>query len=144
MRLALLPVLAGCLGLFAGRAWAASTATCDPATLEGARAAVTGTCKCGSATIHKDYMKCVRDSVKGSVKAKTLSRECARAVHKCAAKSTCGTSGAVTCCETSANGTTKCSIKRDSTACKAPHGGSFCVGTQASCCDACGTSGCAP
>ena len=143
MRLTLVFVLFGSLGLPAGRAWAAA-ATCDPATLATARAAITG-CNCATATSHKDYVKCVGDAVKTVVKAKTLSKECGRAVHKCAAKSTCGASGAVACCETNAKGTTKCSIKRDSTACKAPHGGSFCLSTtHSSCCDACGTSGCAP
>ena len=144
MRLALLSVLFGSLGLAAGHAWAAPAATCDPVTLGSARAAVKGTCDCATATSHKDYVKCVRGSVKDAVKAKTLSKECARAVHKCAAKSTCGASGFVTCCETSAKGTTRCSVKRDTTACKAPHGGSSCASTHPSCCDACGTSGCAP
>src|SRR2546425_3035948 len=50
MRLALLSVLFGSLGLAAGHAWAASAATCDPVTLGGARAAVKGTCDCATAT----------------------------------------------------------------------------------------------
>jgi len=143
MRLALLPVFLGSVGLAAGHAWAASPPTCDSTTLERTRASVADTCNCATATSHKDYVKCVRDAIKGSVKAKTLTKDCARAVHVCVAKSTCGTSD-VTCCETSAKGTTRCSIKKDSTACKPRHGGSACVGTHTSCCDACGTSGCLP
>ena len=143
MRLALASVLFGSLGLAAGHARAAFAATCDAATLASARAAVVGKCDCTTATNHKDYVRCVLGALKDPVKKKTLSKECARAVHKCAAKSTCGTSGFVTCCETSAKGTTKCSVKRDATACKPPHGGSSCVGSHPSCCDACATSGCA-
>src|SRR2546422_221844 len=91
---------------------------------------------------HKDYVKCVLGAVKDAVKAKTLSKECARAVHKCAAKSTCGTSGYVLRDER--QGHDQLQLKRDATACKAPHGGSSCVSSHPSCCDACGTSGCAP
>src|SRR4029453_10168943 len=46
-----------------------------------------------------------------------------------------------TCCRTDKKGKTKCSIKHDANDCKAPKGGSACVGQVSSCCDACGDSG---
>ena len=142
MRLALLCVLSASVAFAAGPAAAASS-TCDATTLSDARAAAARTCDCGTATSHKDYVKCVVGTVRTAMKAKTLTRECAAAVRKCAVKSTCGATGAVSCCETTAKGTTKCSVKRDATACKAPHGGTARVGTRPSCCDACSASGCA-
>ena len=142
MRVGLLCLLALSGGLAATSASAASSA-CDATTLSGARASVAGTCDCTTATSHKEYLRCVVGALKPAVKAKTLTRECAAAVRKCAVKSTCGVSGAETCCETSASGTTKCVVKHSATACKAAHGGTACVGTHPSCCDACTTSGCA-
>jgi len=88
MRFALPSILFGSLGLAAGHAWAASAATCDPATLGSTRAAVKGTCDCATATSHREYVKCVLGAVKGAVKAKTLSKECARAVHWRSSRST--------------------------------------------------------
>jgi len=64
--------------------------TCDATTLSDARAAAARTCDCGTATSHKDYVKCVVGTVRTAMKAKTLTRECAAAVRKCAVKSTCG------------------------------------------------------
>jgi len=142
MRLVLVYVLSASFGLAAGEARAA--ATCDPTTVSDTRKSVAGTCDCATATSRKDYLKCVGGALKSAVRAKTLTHECAAAVRKCAAKSTCGNSSAVTCCETNAKGTTKCSIKHDAAACKGPHGGTACSGTKpGSCCDACTTSGCA-
>jgi hypothetical protein len=63
---------------------------------------------------------------------------------RCAARSTCGKPGFVTCCRTSAGGVTRCSTKRDAERCVAPAGGSACVGSVSSCCDACTDGGCAP
>src|SRR5262249_31646793 len=59
---------------------------------------------------------------------------CRGAVERCAAKSTCGKPGFVTCCRTSALGKTRCSVKKDAAHCTASHGT---VGTCTSCCDAC-------
>ena len=104
----------------------AGFAKCDPTGADAvdvatARAAidnpVTG-CDCAGATNHGQYVKC-------------------------AAKSTCGKPGFVTCCRTKANGSTKCSTKSSADRCKDPKGGSSCVGTFASCCDACTATGCA-
>src|SRR5206468_23801 len=48
-----------------------------------------------------------------------------------------------TCCRTDSDGDTSCSIKSSASACNPPRGGSACVGSVPSCCDACGPSGCA-
>src|SRR6185295_10686006 len=58
--------------------------------------------------------------------------------------STCGRPDAVTCCQTTAEGATTCSVKRKASKCRAPRGGAACVGQVESCCDACTASGCAP
>jgi hypothetical protein len=60
----------------------------------------------------------------------------------CAARSTCGKPGFVTCCRTTAKGVTKCSIKHGAAKCTAPKHGGATVGTHASCCDACSGSTC--
>src|SRR5207247_97234 len=62
----------------------------------------------------------------------------------CADQSTCGRPRALTCCRTDAHGHTKCCIKPRDAACRAPKGGSACIGTAASCCDACSSGTCAP
>lgn len=97
---------------------------------------------CSNAKNHGQYVKCVAAQAKQAVTAGTLPKECKGAVVKCAARSTCGKPGFVTCCVTKA-GTTKCGIKSSATACKAPKGGTACVGSHASCCDACTATGCA-
>jgi hypothetical protein len=68
---------------------------------------------------------------------------CRGAVVKCAAKSTCGKPNFVTCCRTNAKGVTKCSTKSSANSCEPQKGGSACVGTFSSCCDACTATGCA-
>ena len=73
MRLALLCVLSASVAFAAGPAAAASS-TCDATTLSDARAAAARTCDCGTATSHKDYVKCVVGTVRTAMKAKTLTR----------------------------------------------------------------------
>jgi hypothetical protein len=83
-------------------------------------------------------VRCVAHAVKAAGIAKSLSGT----VKRCAARSTCGKAGFVTCCRTNKKGVTKCSIKHDAAKCKAPKGGSAHVGTHASCCDACTSPTC--
>src|SRR5262249_2146370 len=64
---------------------------------------------------------------------------CRGAVKRCAAKSTCGRPGSVTCIRTDTGGRTKCQVKRDPGLCIAPSGGTACVGAGTSCCDASST-----
>jgi hypothetical protein len=120
-----------------------SAARCDPmadAADIGAAHAAAATCDCAAAENHGQYVSCVARAVNDAA---LENRSCGGAVKKCAARSTCGKPGFVTCCRTKADGTTKCSTKSNADRCKAPKGGSACVGSFASCCDACTASGCA-
>ncbi|MGH7895054.1 MAG: hypothetical protein ACREQL_10310, partial [Candidatus Binatia bacterium] len=94
---------------------------------------------CDNAKNHGSYVSCVAHTAKdlSTGTSPSLPRTCKGAVKKCAANSTCGKAGAVTCYRTDAKGRTKCSIKSSGSLCTAPAGGSVCVGTNASCCDAC-------
>src|SRR5712692_4482939 len=122
-----------------------SHAKCDPSTdpdksdIANARAAVAANCDCAGATSHGAYVSCAAQQAHAVL----TNESCARFVKRCAAHSTCGNPGAVTCCRTTGKGTTKCSIKSSSAKCAAPRGGSACVGQVASCCDACTAGGCA-
>src|SRR5205823_6842055 len=60
-----------------------------------------------------------------------------------AARSTCGKPGSVTCCRTNTAGRTKCAVKKDGQHCSPPTDGTACVGSYATCCDACTETGCA-
>src|SRR5437667_103579 len=110
----------------------------DPA----AAAAVRAECDCASANNHGAYVSCVAHATNAAVKDGTLPEDCASTVMNCASNSTCGKPGFVTCCETDASGTTKCNVVNGPDACTAPKGGSACVGTQPSCCDACSSGEC--
>jgi hypothetical protein len=110
-------------------------AVCDAQT--ATRAQIDAQCDCGVPS-HRQYVKCVAHAAKVAAVSKTV----ARTIKKCAAQSTCGRSGFVTCCRTNKNGVTKCSIKDGAAQCKAPKHGSARVGTNASCCDACTATTC--
>ena len=98
-------------------------------------------CDCDGATNHGKYVNCVAMVAEEAVAEGELREECQDTVVSCAAQSTCGVEGAVTCCRTDATGNTTCSIKRTAEACKPPRGGSAFVGSTPSCCDACGAPG---
>ncbi len=115
----------------------------DHAAAAAVRAQIASQCSCAAATKHHAYVKCAAGVVKTAVKLGTLPKDCAGSVRKCAAKSTCGTSGFVTCCRVTAGGQRKCALKPSATACKVPKGGTMCVGQQSSCCDTCTTASCA-
>ena len=108
------------------------------------RALAAEQCDCGSASNHGKYVSCVARVVDAAVKDGSLRPECSDAVVHCAAVSTCGRRGFVTCCRADAHGHTSCTVKHGDKACKAPHGGTACVGSVSSCCDACGASGTCP
>jgi hypothetical protein len=128
----------------AGGAWAkCGDNPGDDAAVAATRAQVDAQCPCASFTTHGEYVKCAKGVAIAAVGAMTLPANCKGSVIKCAAKSTCGKPGAVTCCRTNSKGLTKCSTKKDATKCKAPAGGSACVSTFSSCCDACTETGCA-
>lgn len=123
----------------------AGFAKCDPSVepdmsdVANARVAVAAACDCASATSHGAYVKCAATTANATL----VNKSCASAIKKCAGKSTCGKPTAVTCCRTNSKGKTSCSIKSTAVKCTAPKGGSACVGSFQSCCDACTTTGCA-
>ena len=114
-------------------------------------------CPCDSATNHGSYVRCVARTCKQLVAAGTIPRRCKGRVVSCAARSTCGKPGAVTCempestCEpsgTCANDpTVTCTAGRDcGTRCRVVSSASDCetaggtVGTVTSCCATCTTT----
>src|SRR6516165_1857225 len=123
-----------------GTAHAACT---DAAALAATRAAADAQCPCGTFSSHKAYLHCVAQVAKTAAQSGSLPKACRAAVLGCAKKSTCGKAGFVTCCRTTASGSTKCVVKPSAAKCTAPKGGSACVGTVPSCCDTCAAGGCA-
>jgi hypothetical protein len=125
----------------------APTTKCDAAGADAAAIAVTRArvdlaCPCAAfdgtkGHKHGDYVQCATATVKAAVAAGELKKTCQGAVKACAAKSTCGKPGAVTCQRTTARNKTTCAIKNDALSCTAPKGGSACVGSATSCCDGC-------
>ena len=113
----------------------------DAGDIATARAALAANCTCDptGAVNHGQYVKCASEQAKMTL----VNQSCHGAVVKCAARSTCGKPGFVTCCRTTSKGTTKCSTKSGADKCKPPKGGTACAGIFASCCDACTATGCA-
>jgi hypothetical protein len=111
----------------------------DAAAVATVRSDADGTC--AGAANHGAYISCVSHFANAAASGPSpfLPKVCKGQVLKCAAQSTSGTDR-VTCCRTSSKGVTKCSIKSSADRCTAPLGGSACVGTHASCCDACDTT----
>jgi hypothetical protein len=130
----------------------ASVAACDDDSAMAAfRVSAEAACEqeghgCTTATNHGDYVSCIAEKARAAVDAQTLPRQCKGAATRCAAKSTCGKPGFVTCCRTKprpgGSPSTKCTIKHGADHCIAPKGGTACAGTQSSCCDACVGEGC--
>ena len=140
---------AGAMGTFGGCSATTTTTLprggsgCSDASAAAAvRQMITAQCPCAAATSHREYVKCAAGVVKRAVGTGTLPKSCKGTVKTCAAHSTCGRSGAVTCCRTTARGAQQCSVKKSAAACKAPKGGTACVGSQSSCCDACAGTSC--
>jgi hypothetical protein len=123
------------VGLLAMSGVAQAKCTDDAAVL-AARQAADAACNCATSDNHGDYVSCVADVAQQRVDNNQLPANCKGAVTSCAAKSTCGKEGFVTCCRVDRRGRTKCSIKKEGK-CKAPRDGSASTGTG-SCCDACG------
>ncbi len=113
----------------------------DAAQVAAVRAMADEQCDCSTATSHDDYVDCVDEVADAAVEEGSLRPECEEAVVTCAAQSTCGLPGFVTCCRTNRHGETTCSIKSDAADCEAPRRGTAFVGSTSSCCDACGAPG---
>lgn len=142
----LVPAMALALLLHEDGAFAAA---CDPtgadaAAVTTARSAVESSCDCATAATHKEHVACSRAVLKNRIQDGHLPRSCFGTLQRRAARSTCGRPGAVTCCETRANGVTHGRIRAAADACRAPRGGSACVGSYPSAHDACDADGCAP
>jgi hypothetical protein len=125
-------------GLVLASTGIASAKCTDDAAVAAARAAAEAECGCATASNHGQYVSCVAGVAKALADSGDLPRECKGEVVRCAARSTCGKPGAVTCCRIDRRGKVKCSTKSSAEKCKAPKGGQACVGTAASCCDSCG------
>jgi plastocyanin len=114
----------------------------DVGAMASVRAEAEQQCPCASASAHRSYVQCVARVAKAAAKGGSLPKSCRAEVAKCAKQSTCGRSGFVTCCRTTAGGKKTCSVKSDAAGCTPPKGGSMCVGDVPSCCDACGGGAC--
>src|SRR5438876_902450 len=116
----------------------------DTDELASVRATAADQCDCAGAGDHGRYVNCVAHVADAAVRSGSLRKACRDSVMRCATKSVCGKKDSVTCCLTDARGNAKCSIKHSAAECKAPHGGTACVGQVPSCCDACGAGGTCP
>jgi len=105
-----------------------------------ARSDIAMSCDCAAATNHGEYVSCVAQHANTEVMNNVLPKSCKGAVRKCAARSTCGKPGFVTCClaNQSGHGHSKCAIRKDAASCMAKGG---CPGSFSSCCDACAADG---
>jgi cysteine-rich repeat protein len=119
--------------------WAACK---DEQAVADARAQVHRDCDCAGAPTHGAFVRCAVGIARQRAEARLLPPECKGTVKRCAARSTCGRPGFVTCCVTTAAGEMKCKTRPSATHCTPPDGGSACVGAQPSCCDACPATGC--
>jgi sugar lactone lactonase YvrE len=115
----------------------------DAAATAAIEAAIEAACDCAGSPHHGTYVRCATHVARTAVKNGTLSKQCKGAVIDCAARSTCGKPGFVTCCRTTTKGKTTCSIKSNAAHCKTTRHTTACVGQRPSCCDACPSGGCA-
>jgi hypothetical protein len=97
-------------------------AACDPlsagdaADIANARTLVAENCDCFAAS-RRDYASCATAQATAAL----ANGDCLSSVRRCASHSTCGRSGAVTCCVEKASGT-RCRIMRDAARCDARGG----------------------
>src|SRR5262245_39435167 len=86
------------VGLVLASTGIASAKKCnDDAAVAAARAAAEAKCSCATASNHGTYVSCVAHEADELASSGDLPKECKGVVTSCAAKSTCGKSGAVTC-----------------------------------------------
>ena len=95
------PIISFALGLiFAVATAGESLAACDPTTepdlseVAAGRAAVEANCDCETAENHGAYVSCAAAQAKAVI---VNNKSCRGVVKKCAARSTCGKPGFVTC-----------------------------------------------
>lgn len=154
-------IVVGSVGILLGFAAvvAASSAApdaCEPARC-AAQAAIAQDCPCDAAATHGRHVSCVAHVVKRLVAAGTVPVNCKGKVVRCAAKSTCGKPGFVTCyiptdtCNLTtgtctSNPALPCLVDADcGTRCKTKSAPEICVqaggavGAPGSCCASCAT-----
>ena len=119
-----------------GRAACNPTTDPDKTDIAHARAAVAANCDCTGASTRSAYVRCAVQQANAVL----ANKRCAASVKRCASRSVCGKPNAVTCCLTTAVGTT-CKIEKDAARCAAKHGS---AGSCTSCCDACPAPGGGP
>ena len=112
-----------------GRAACNPTTDPDKTDIANARAAVAANCDCTGASTRSAYVRCAVQQANAVL----ANKRCAASVKRCASHSVCGKPNAVTCCLTTAVGTT-CKVEKDATRCAAKHGS---AGSCTSCCDTC-------
>lgn len=116
----------------------------DAAAVAAARAQVEALCDCATTASHRAWAKCAGGVIAAEVASRRLRADCKGVVRRCVVKATCGRPDAVACCRTSPSGRLRCSVKRNAAKCRAPRGGTACVSTAPSCCEACGAGDCVP
>src|SRR5262249_12427083 len=94
-------ILGGALLLIALGAQRSAAKKCAPtgadaADVAAARAAVEANCDCAGSSTHGAFVDCAADQAKATL----TNPSCKGEVVKCAAHSTCGKPGFVTCCRT--------------------------------------------
>src|SRR5439155_362978 len=81
----------------------------DAQAVADTRAAAASECDCAAAASHASYVYCVVRVANTAARRGTLRPQCRTAVVRCAARSTCGRPGDVTCCRTRADRGKRCS-----------------------------------
>jgi hypothetical protein len=107
----------------------------DEQAVINARATAAGQCDCATFTNHGLYVTCVAGVAKSlsSGTNPSLPKNCTGAVKKCAAHSTCGKPGEVTCCFTSKSGP-KCKNAKSAADCSGKGGTPTLDPMNTSCC----------
>ena len=83
----------------------------DAAAIAATRAAVETGCPCASAEHHSAYVRCAAKAARSAILSGDLRAECRGVVRKCAARSTCGRPGAITCCRIDYSGASSCKVR---------------------------------
>lgn len=91
----------------------------DQGAIDLLRARVTARCDCAGATSRRAWVRCVKQVTNEAVASGEIPKPCAKAAHRCEAKSTCGKPQAVVCCEATKNGGVSAKIVKNAARCRA-------------------------
>jgi len=106
------------------------------AIVEPVRAMVASACDCAGVKSHKKYLRCTKQVLKSAARSGLMPAECKKTIRRCEARSTCGISGAMVCCEPKTDGTIKAQVTKKESRCR----GKVCTGALATA-DACRPDG---